>query len=698
MSAMYYLSRGAAPEGPFDEARLVYMIQTGELTQGGICAVGQNQWLPLQTVPAFAGALAARAGQAAFAPPTVGAGAAGADGYAQSAYQQPPPDRHRPAVLAASQPSHKKSRVGLIAALGGVFVLLLATAAFAIYSLLLSSGGARTIAQSVPRDSEFLLEVGSVHKLAADLHDVQYLDSSLRDDKKVFEDAADSIAKAFDISAADSATLLASCETFGIAGRKLASLPEWLLALGMKNASPVEALLDSPRFVPSGALGRTGKRYQLTRKAQDASSGRDLVQKQLADAELKAGAKQTLVWFPKARVLAIGSEPLLLDVAQVLEAGAATIEQNPSFQAAAKGFDSSARMTAFVDPTLFESIADPKLKTLISDYFKPASPITGQLRVKPAGFLSSFSGRVQGSKLPHAGEPPQALNLGERLPEETFVYVAVSTGTKLSGAETEKLLLDQLSSLDPRARAQVEQGLGQLEQLLGVSASKLIEGAGGQSVLGLSAPAGTSIEALGTSPQALAHFNLTWVLELKDAAEYKKLAAQLKKKLLPGVREVTVSDDGPGFSLKPRLPLPVSLRLKFFEKYLFLTAGGDALCDRAEGAFSRNERTLKDEPAHKASLATLPAKQHFLLWLDSGRVTDTLQKNPLLRAQMTQSGVSVDKVHLTGPERIVSALSVSGEVANDVWTYQLDSLNFHAFAPLGAASALVSGGLGLPAL
>ncbi|MET0793715.1 MAG: GYF domain-containing protein, partial [Polyangiaceae bacterium] len=60
MSAMYYLSRGAAPEGPFEEARLVYMIQSGELTQGGVCPVGQQAWLPLHAIPALAQALAAR--------------------------------------------------------------------------------------------------------------------------------------------------------------------------------------------------------------------------------------------------------------------------------------------------------------------------------------------------------------------------------------------------------------------------------------------------------------------------------------------------------------------------------------------------------------------------------------------------------------------------------------------------------------
>jgi hypothetical protein len=378
-------------------------------------------------------------------------------------------------------------------------------------------------------------------------------------------------------------------------------------------------------------------------------------------------------------------------MAKVLESSGESVQQNPAFQAATKELGSNSRVTAFVDPALFASIADPKLKELVERYFKPVGPITGSLQIKPAGLVTSFTGHVQGSKLPHAAEPPVALNLGERLPNETFAYVALSTSSQLTGVETEKLLIDQLSAVDPNARSRVEQGLRQMEQVLGVSASKLLDNAVGQSVLGLSAPVGTTIDTVGIGPQAVSHFNLTWVVELKDATEYKKLATQLKQKILPGVREVIVKDDGAGFSLAPRLPLPVSLRLRFIDKYLFLTAGGDTLCDRAESAFSKGERTLKDDLAHKTSLATLPGKAHLLLWVDSGRLADTLQKTPLLSGQLAQSGMALDKLHLTGPDRVVSALAVSGEVANDVWTFRLDALNFQALAPLGVGGALASG-------
>jgi hypothetical protein len=183
------------------------------------------------------------------------------------------------------------------------------------------------------------------------------------------------------------------------------------------------------------------------------------------------------------------------------------------------------------------------------------------------------------------------------------------------------------------------------------------------------------------------------VQQLKDDSEYKRLAAQLKQKLLPSIREINMTEDGPGFALAPRgVPLPVSLRVKFFDKHLFITAGGNALCDRAEAAFSKSDRTLKDDAAHQAALAALPEKHHFRFWLDTGRVADTLFKNPLLRARAAEQGVHLDKFRLTGPQRVTSALSVRSEVQNEVWTYRVDALNLQALAPLGFGAFALTGG------
>ncbi|HXK17303.1 MAG TPA: hypothetical protein VNG33_05865, partial [Polyangiaceae bacterium] len=419
--------------------------------------------------------------------------------------------------------------------------------------------------------------------------------------------------------------------------------------------------------------------------------------KGLAEAELGTG-KEVLVWFPDKRILSFGTEAFVSDLAKVIESGAAAIATNPSFQAAAKDFDSSARVTAFLDPTVLSSIDDPKVKEFVDGYFKPAAPLTGALTVKPAGFVTSLTGHIIGSKLPKASTytPPAKLELSSRLPVETFAYAAFQTQTKLTGADVEKLIFDQLEAANPRSKREAQQGLQQMEQALGVSMAKLIDGLGGEAALAFTAPADVALDAsiLAQGPQAAAKFNLIWVQQLKDDSEYKRLAAQLKQKIIPSVRETTLTEDGPGFALTPRgTPLPVSLRVKFFDKFLFITAGGNTLCDRAEAAFSKGDRTLKDDAAHQAALAALPEKHHFRLWLDTGRLADTLFKNPLVRARAAENGLQLDKFLLTGPHRVTSALSVKSSVENEVWTYRIDALNMQALAPLGLGAATL-GGLG----
>jgi hypothetical protein len=603
-------------------------------------------------------------------------------------------------------PEEKKGgRTLLIVGLVGVLLVFLASSAVGAYLLFFSSGGAPEMSATMPRDSEMLIQISNVPKLLVDFKDVEYLDTSLRDDKRVFDDTADSVAKAFDISLDDARAFLVASRTIGVAARKLSTQPEAVFAIGFASARPVEALLKSPRFVASGAVGQTGKRYQLTRKQLQSSVGQDILLKGLAEAEL-GGGKEVLVWFPEKKLLSFGTETFVSDLAKVVEQGAAAVDANPSFQAAAKDFDPSARLTAFLDPTVFSSIDDAKVKEIVDSYFKPAGPLTGMLTVKPAGFVTSLTGRIIGSKLPKASsyEPPAKLELPNRLAVETFAYAAFQTQTKMSGADVQKLIFDQLQAAEPRSKREAEQGLAQMEQVLGVSFAKLVDGLGAEAVLAMAAPVDVALDpsVMAQGPQAAASFNITWVQQLKDDGEYKRLAAQLKQKVIPGIREVALTEDGPGFALAPRgATLPVSLRVKFFDKHLFITAGANKLCDRAEAAFSKGDRTLKDDAAHQSALAALPDKHHFRLWIDTGRVADTLFKNPLLRATATENGMQLEKFRLAGPQRVTTALTVRSEVQNEVWSYRIDALNMQALAPLGlGASAL--GGLsrqpGLPPL
>jgi hypothetical protein len=686
---MFYLHRGASPEGPYEEARIVHMIRTGELTQGAVCPVGQQQWWPIETVPSFARVLAERAAYQYGAPPAFTPG--GAAMAPAAPHGAPPPGV---APQKSSEP-RGAGRAILIAGLVGVLLLFIAGSAIGAYLLFFSGSGAPKVIASVPRESELLIELPSVSKLLLDMKQVQHLESSLRDDKKLAEQTADSIAKAFDITPVQALALVAATENGGLMARKLSSTPEAAFVVGFRNAGPVEDLLKSPRFVVAGALGQTGKRYTLAKKQLTSSAGQDGLFKALADAELGSG-KEVLVWFPKHKLLSLGSDAYVAEVAKVIEDGAATIETNPSYQAAQKDFAFDARVSGFVDPNVFASVAEPKLKELIDGYFKPAGPITAGMRVGAAGFASTLTARVMGTKLPRAAAyaPPRTLGLPARLPQETVVYVAMSSQTKLSGAELQKLSLEQLAVVQPRARQDFEQGIAELERALGVSLAKLFDALGEEAVLGLAMAPDFSVDAsaLRPGPELGAKLGVTWVQALKDESEYKRLAAELKQKVFPRARGVSVTEDGPGFALAPRgVTAPVSLRVKFFDRFLFVSAGGNALCDRAEAAFTKADRSLKDDAAHQAAIAGLPETQHARVWLDSGRISETLLKNPLLRARASETGMQLDRIKVSGPERVTSAFSVRAEVQNEIWTLRIDTLNPQSLAPLGLGAAALGG-------
>ena len=101
----------------------------------------------------------------------------------------------------------KSGRALLIVGLVVVLLVFLGSSAVGAYVLFFSSGGAPQMSASMPRDSEMLIEVSSLPRLLLDLKNVEYFDTTLRDDKKVLDDTADSLAKAFDISLDDARAL-----------------------------------------------------------------------------------------------------------------------------------------------------------------------------------------------------------------------------------------------------------------------------------------------------------------------------------------------------------------------------------------------------------------------------------------------------------------------------------------------------------
>ena len=53
----WFINRTGQPEGPFEDAQIIEMIQSGQVAQANICPQGGNAWMPIQNHPPFAQAM-----------------------------------------------------------------------------------------------------------------------------------------------------------------------------------------------------------------------------------------------------------------------------------------------------------------------------------------------------------------------------------------------------------------------------------------------------------------------------------------------------------------------------------------------------------------------------------------------------------------------------------------------------------------
>ncbi|HEV8244966.1 MAG TPA: hypothetical protein VGP93_04330 [Polyangiaceae bacterium] len=783
----FYLNRTGAAEGPFAEQQILEMIQKGEVTQANICAVGQSQWQPLVSHPAFAAAVAQRsagAGGYGAAPPAYGAPAAAptqpsggyggppaagayggppaqgygapaqqatAQGYGSPAAAQgygppgpaaqpygPPPGQAQaygpapgpgqaqagptapgyggpppgagygppaaaayggpPGYGAAAYPGTglapaptKKGGKGLLIAGILIVVLLLAGGAVAAFFILVGGRGPE-IAQALPRDTELFFEVPSVKRLALDAHGLRFVDQKIADEKKLIDDATQNVSEAFDLSKDDAQSLLFSIASMGGGARKLDKDGEGAFIVGFSGDAAVETLLKTKRFSEAGAFGDSGKKYLLAEKKVEGTPPKDPMKLMLFGMQLQSG-KDVLVWFPKKKLLVGGNETFVSDVAKVLEQGAASLEKNESYEKASKDFGSDARIVSFFDPSaaLASASSSSSSKDMIDGFFKNQGPITAAMRVKDAGAVLDMTARFTGNKYPKSGmAAPIKLDIVNRLPAETFAYAAFMPRGNMTGAEAEKQVLDQVGAISKEEAVHTEAQLREMERAIGVTFTKLVDSIGEQAVIAVAAPDTFTIDPARGEKQ-LTDLAAFVVIKLNDEAPLKTGLAKLKELEGRSIEEqATIREEGGGFVVTSKSSeLPISLQAKFIDKQLVLAVGSTPLVDKGLKAITSGSGSLESNAAHKAALASLPEKTHFVMWFDAGRFGDTLQRSPLIKQQIEQSGFDINKFKLTGDDRITAALAVDVETQNDVWTFRMHSLNTFALGAAGGASALI---------
>jgi hypothetical protein len=334
-------------------------------------------------------------------------------------------------------------------------------------------------------------------------------------------------------------------------------------------------------------------------------------------------------------------------------------------------------------------IAAPE-KEVFDGYLKPHGPLSAAVRLGDAGIVLDARAKFSGARYPAQIPPAIALDLPRRLPKETFAYAAFSSKSSLKGAEIRRMLLAELRLLSPERTAVTEQQLIQLERTFGTSIDALIDATGEQAVVGVAMPETFVVDPLRGEQNATS-LSAFAVIKLLDDKPYRALIGKLKGELGPMVEAFEVVEDASGITLRPKSALlPFAGFARFVDGHLMLAVGSLDAIERSFKAFSSKDGTLDSSLAHKSALASLPDKAQLVLYLDAGRVGSSVMDSPLVKLQLSTTGVDLSKFKLKGEQRVTSALALRIDVGSDkVWSYRAVSLNAPALAAFGAAGTML---------
>jgi hypothetical protein len=642
--AKFYVNRGGGrvPEGPFEEQQIVKLIRAGKLKSGHVSQIGSQRFFPIASHPPFAQAL--------------------------SEAGVPPDPATAPRVKLDAQ---KTSRGLLLGAVLSIFGLALAAVAIGAY--LMFSNGGMPARGAAPSDSELFLEVTSVPQLLAEVRTLRVVDADKLAGKQLLEDTAVDLSASFGVAKSRAETLILAATSLGVIGRKLEHAPEGGVVLTFSNAVPMNALLGTKRFTYVELVAKSGRKYKLSAETPEPGASVSAERRMLAALSLDSKTNE-IVWFETRKVLFVGTQSLAESVARVLSLDDPSIEQNPGFKNAQRDFGDKSDAIAYLDAAKLSATSDPRVQSLLG-YVQGTGPVTASLRLAPVGVIARFTGHITAVAASKRGltTPALALSLSDRLPAETFAYAAAATKTQLSGAELEKLMLEQVASTDPERASDVRAGVALIEQRLHVNFAGLLDSIGDQGIVALVAPPDYSL-TLASPERMLANFALLGEQALKEEATLRSLLKQWRAELGPLASQYQIQEDLDGYTVTPNdNPLGISAQLRFAKGYLFVALGGSALVQRSWRAFSAGENTLASDEAHRAARAALPSSAQIFAWVDAARVIAAVQQNPFLAPRVGPLGNGA--LRLTGPDRLTAAFSLSGEPEAGGYRYRVDTLN-----------------------
>ncbi|MEM1029789.1 MAG: DUF4339 domain-containing protein [Myxococcota bacterium] len=679
----WYLNRGGQQEGPLEEAQILQMIQSGQLTDGHVAQAGSNQWVPLRQVPQFAqaldgfGAAAAGTGFGAAGPGPMGGG---------------------------GPPAKKKSPMGLI--LGLVGLLAVVGGGVGLYFLFFA-GASSKLSASVPEDTQIFFEIPSAPAALRDFATMDIVDRDELEAEATVDKIQEGLEEAFELNQEEAEALLTNLESIAVAARALDGDegPEAVFLLSFGDAAPVETLLGTDRFEELDDVAG-GKRYAVERVDVDYEEMKDWSgpRRSFSTMSFKEDSERdAFVWFADAKLLAIGHPDIIEDVGHV------AIDGDPSLQGGEKWkgteFASDASALLYIDSELAEEIDEKELEKFVEGYLDGVAPIGATMAFASAGMVITLQGELRGDKVTDDDyAAPVAIDIQDHLPQETFAYIAMSTKSDLSGEEAKDRMLKEFEDLDEDDAKDFEEALDKIEDELDLKLEDVLDALGDQIAFAVAAESGFEFDPKTSPTDLIGELGFGIVVAVEDEEKAKDLVATLREKAFedgPLEKMYELEDVGEGFDAEPERDEAPEIRVRL-ENGFFLLAGG-GLAEAFTRALGKEE-TLADVAAHQRAMKALGGKPYGIYWEDTGRMAatmleyvdgeDRLQKQ--LEEAEESAGIKTDAFRFEGDNRMTSAAGISLDIGSDRWGYRISALNM-PMVSIGAMAAVMRfGGPSMP--
>jgi hypothetical protein len=586
-------------------------------------------------------------------------------------------------------------------------VLLAGAGVAATFMLLVRPSSGPELTSKVPRDIDVYVEVPSVDRLVASLGKLRYLDVKKLDVDRWVKDAATETASSLDIPEGDAKKLLESVDAMGLALRLGAHDHEAAILVRFKSDAGTRLFLGSSRFVESDDAGTGGKRYFIDHPPEDkdgrsvpvhvggSGPGRPIpsIGEKRGFFGLPLTGKEIVAHFKEERIVVLGHELLIDDIASVLKGKHSSLEENEGYQKAKKDLPRGVAAFAFVDTQVLSQFYGDD-----TDYFmKKPEPIVAALSFVDAGSRFTISGGLSGKMIPptKAYTEPVKLSLAKRLPKETVGYLAASTKLDLRGDELEEMVLDKIDEAEPRSGKRIRADIAEAERDLGMRLTSIYDALGDEGIIAV-APAKSYKLDITKFPRIEQDYAVAYLQHVDDVESAKRIVRKAKETAFPQEEpgggppkqpyHVRADEEG-GFSAEPDDPTrDPYVMAKIHGQYVMAAIGRREVCERFWTAFLEGTETLGDDDGHADALGAMPRDAHAYLWVDTAQLlAAALDANPGLVTDAQHYGLEPAAVKTTGEERLTTALSLGVRTDEDeVWRLRLDALNATEQIPVAA--------------